>query len=489
MEVRDAAIYARRSKRGETAGSVPMQVGRCQKFAEQQGWSFTVFTDDGKSGWDPGVTRDGYEEMVQAIQAGDVSSVVLYKADRLLRDDEERARFERLARAAGVDVYLSRGTRYDLSTGDGRNSFRLAAQEAVHFSDTLSERIADHHEELAAGGYWNGGPRPFGYRVVGEKGARSLEPVPEEAAAVREAAAAIIDGEGLRTVTRRWNEQGLRTPSGNLWAAKAVKGVLVSSRVAGLRQHRGQVSGKASWPGIVDRRTWKEVKAEFKRRAGQAETRQGRPDRPRYLMTGLLRCTCGRHLNGNPNNGTPAYACLRPGKDHPGTRVRVNARPAEEHVTLLAAGMERDRTDVHDPGEAPELQQALDELDERRSAWLRNAAGAGLDPADIREGLTPLNEERQRLEDRLAEEVTAREPATWGEIADQLDAYVADPEVADEAFFTSPETRAWIESLVERVDVGPAVRGRNTFDPGRFRIVWREGVREQRRKKPNTRSG
>jgi hypothetical protein len=35
------------------------------------------------------------------------------------------------------------------------------------------------------------------------------------------------------------------------------------------------------------------------------------------------------------------------------------------------------------------------------------------------------------------------------------------------------QRRAVVDELVDQVIVGPAVRGRNRFDPGRVEIVWR----------------
>ena len=35
------------------------------------------------------------------------------------------------------------------------------------------------------------------------------------------------------------------------------------------------------------------------------------------------------------------------------------------------------------------------------------------------------------------------------------------------------ERRALLAEVVDRVELGPAVKGRNTFDPSRVRVIWR----------------
>ncbi|MGH2683793.1 MAG: recombinase family protein [Actinomycetota bacterium] len=494
-----AAVYLRISRDSEQDGAgIERQRKDCTALARRAGLDVVeVYAENSRSAFS-GRRRPQWDRMLEAVKDGRVSVVLAWANDRLYRRVQDQIALMEALRSHGGKIVTVKDGEADPTSDSGRMTMTILASVAAFESERKGERQKRKHEEIAAAGLWNGGPRPFGYRPVKVKGGTSLKPVPEEAVAIREAAAAILSGEGLRTVARRWNEAGLRTPlagrkpsdprppyGGNLWQAKAVKGVLTSPMITGQREHRGSLT-KAKWSPIVDRRTWKRLVAEFARRADDAEAMFGRPDRPRYLLTGILRCTCGAPLNGNPNNGTAAYACLsEEHKTKHGPRVRVTARAIEEHILTMAAGMERDRTEVRDPGEAPELQRALDEIDEKRSAFLRKAARLDMDEADISDGLADLNGERQRLEDRLAEEVTSHEPLTWTELADQIDAYVAD-EAADEEFFRDPETRAWVESLVERVEVRPAVRGRNRFDPSRFKFVWRDGVRDRSRGDPRS---
>ncbi|HEX9123052.1 MAG TPA: recombinase family protein, partial [Actinomycetota bacterium] len=92
-QVRTVAVYARRSEADEKKGSVPGQLRRCKEFANGEGWTTREFSDDGISGWDTRVRRDGYEQMLAAIRAGEADAVIIDKADRLTRQDEERAEF------------------------------------------------------------------------------------------------------------------------------------------------------------------------------------------------------------------------------------------------------------------------------------------------------------------------------------------------------------------------------------------------------------
>ncbi|MER8100451.1 recombinase family protein [Kitasatospora sp. NPDC094016] len=59
------------------------------------------FEDVGKSGWDPDVTRPGFEEMMAAVRAGRVDAVIVVSLSRLTRQgaleamriNEELARY------------------------------------------------------------------------------------------------------------------------------------------------------------------------------------------------------------------------------------------------------------------------------------------------------------------------------------------------------------------------------------------------------------
>ena len=106
--------------------------------------------------------------------------------------------------------------------------------------------------ELAEDGKFGGGPRPFGFEPDG------IEPRHDEQAIIRGWAEGLIAGKSLRDLER---ETTVRTPRGKTWTFATIAQLLTSPRIAGLRQHQGEVIGKADWEPVIDRALWDQVQA------------------------------------------------------------------------------------------------------------------------------------------------------------------------------------------------------------------------------------
>ncbi len=151
-----------------------------------------------------------------------------------------------------------------------------------------------------------------------------------EAAAVREAATRVLDGETLSSVVKDWNERGLTTAGGGPWRVNSLSGLLVQARLV-------------APPRILDDDTHRRLLALHASR-GKGPRRTTR----RYLLTGLLRCwRCGGTMRGMPRaGGADLYVC--PGPPHGGcSGTAVTADHAEDAVGdmviahLDAAGVPR----------------------------------------------------------------------------------------------------------------------------------------------------
>lgn len=130
------------------------------------------------------------------------------------------------------------------------------------------------------------------------------------------------------------NDSGIAPAASKSWRTSAVRQILCSGRIAGLREHHGQVIGEAAWPAIITPAQRDQVLARMTARA-LAKTRAPRT----YLLSGLLRCgRCGNRLYSqarhvNPENRVRRYVCLS-GPDQGGCgRLTVVAQPVEELLT------------------------------------------------------------------------------------------------------------------------------------------------------------
>ena len=336
-----AAVYARISSDQEGTGlGVKRQVQDCRKLAASLGWTVAEeYVDNDVSAFS-GKRRPEYERMLADPRDGLRDAVLVYHVDRLTRRPVELEQFLATVDAAGVKHVRFVVGDMDLGSGDGLMVARMLGAIAAHESATKSRRIRRKMEQNAEAGLphgaWN---RAFGYEddkvTIRES----------EAVVLREVVDRFLAGESLRSLCRWLDDQGVTTPANGQWRTTTLRNILRSGRIAGLRDHNGQVAGQAVWPGIITEEQRRLVLALFEQRK-----RSGRRAVQTYLLTGLLRCgKCGGKLFSSPREGKCRYVC-RSGPDHGGCGgIHVTAEPLE----LLIADAVLYRLDT------PELATAL----------------------------------------------------------------------------------------------------------------------------------
>lgn len=193
------------------------------------------------------------------------------------------------------------GGDYDLTTPDGRLAARIVGAVARKECEDRSRRVRRKHLELAEQG------RPAGNLGWGVRD-------DAERALVREAASSVLAGQGLITIVREWNSRGVPGPTPRPWGAPTLRRALLAARIAGLREHGVDPSGKALgsltpavWEAALDRRTWEQVRAVL---LNPDRTTSFRAPTKR-LLTGLIRCgVCGASMQSRPRDDhTKRYVC------------------------------------------------------------------------------------------------------------------------------------------------------------------------------------
>jgi site-specific DNA recombinase len=142
-----------------------------------------------------------------------------------------------------------------------------------------------------------------------------------EAAAIREAASRVLDGETLSAVVRDWNRRGVTTVNGGPWRVNSLSSLLVQLRLV-------------AFPQIIDEETHQRLVA-----LHASRSKGPRRATRRYLLTGMLRCwRCGGTMRGMPRtHGADLYVC--PGPPHggcSGTAVTANHAEAAIGAMVLA---------------------------------------------------------------------------------------------------------------------------------------------------------
>jgi hypothetical protein len=157
-----------------------------------------------------------------------------------------------------------------------------------------------------------------------------------EAVIVREVYARCLEGASPGEIARELNDRGVLTGSGKAWQPYAVRSVLDSRHVTGIRVFRGQDAGEGDWPAIIDRGAWAEVQ---ERRAYRSSAHDRRGWRF-YLLRGLVVCKkCGWRMAGSTSKDA-CYMCakhtyLGPERCH----RRIGAARLEEFVTDAAVDL------------------------------------------------------------------------------------------------------------------------------------------------------
>jgi site-specific DNA recombinase len=456
-------VYARISSDREGDNlAVSRQLADCEQLADRRGWKVVERYVDADISAYSGKRRPEYLRMLDDIEAGAVEAVVVYHADRLHRHPRELEDFIDLCQRTKTKLATVSGD-VDLSTHEGQLIARIQGAVARKESDDKSRRIRRKHEELAtAGKVSGGGSRPYGY----EQDKRTVRV--EEAEVIRDCARRVLAGDSLRSICLDLNERGIASAAGKAWTSQTLRRMLMSARISGQREHRGEIVAKAEWPAIIAPRETQQLRAKL----GDPDRRTNRAGR-RYLLTRLLRCShCNSVLVARPrDDGTRRYVCASgPGFVGCG-KTTIIADPLEQ---FIAAGvlhrLESPRLPeaiIRTPNGADgsewqaEVERTQAKLDELAELW----ADGEITRGEWLKARAPI-ERRQTL---AKKKLAALNRAT------ALVPFIGDAKRVREQWQTMTLSRQHqiVAALLDHVIVGPARRGYNRFDESRLRPVWR----------------
>lgn len=458
------AVYARISqdRSGDELG-VTRQLKDCRAEAERRGWTVAEeYVDDDISAYS-GKTRPAYERMLRDIESGLRDAVIVWHMDRLHRQPIELEQFAQTCTRAGVNDVVTLHGDIDLAKGDGLLMARLLAAVAANESDSKRRRGARKALEIAeTGAPLKGGPRPFGY----EDDRVTIRD--DEAAVVREVAARVLAGEALASVARDLEARGVTTTGGKPWTGSTLRNFLLAPRYWGMREHRGQVIGEATWPGIITADEGDRLRlllTDPKRRTNRSARR--------YLLSGLLRCgLCGSPLYSAPKDGKRRYGCApAAGRKNCG-RIYIFADKLEAFIAdavlfrLDSPALLESMTTSADRSEVARLGDQIVAIQHRMN-----------DLADMwAEGemsRTEWKRARDRLQARLESD---RRTLARMTSRDAIENYIGQGEELRGKWesLTLSQQVGIVKAVLDHAVIHPAThRGRVGLDPARVSPVWR----------------
>ncbi len=406
------AVYLRQSRDSEGDElAISRQREGCLKLCKDKGWNdIREYPDNDRSATN-GKPRPAYQRMLKDIAAGRLARIVVWDLDRLHRQPIELEHFMKLPDTKRLALATVTGD-CDLATDNGRLFARIKGAVAMSEVERKSARqkaAAEQKATLDGGGPPSWPSRPFGYDadpdpLTGKWWTVKRNPTvynvirlhPTEARLVRDAYSQFLAGTTLYEIAKRWNESGVMTPRGNQWSGTRVRELLLLARNAGMREFRGEVVGKATWPAIVDEEVWRAAHARIT--AAPTGPYRGR----KHLLSGLARCgACGAALTSRTSNrGKRQYGCYQ---------CRRVSRSGERLDALITETVVRR---LSEPSAVELMMTDDDEIDtnalrERRRTLEQRLEQLGVEFADGEIDPVTLKTATARLKQQLAEIDTA----------------------------------------------------------------------------------
>jgi DNA invertase Pin-like site-specific DNA recombinase len=445
------AIYARKSTATEgRSHSREEQIERCFQEARSFGFAeanITVFEEpEGQKGdwyWDDGKARfDGphrpeLTNLMLRVESGDIDVVMVYKADRLYRDNGVADALVKRFRELGVRL-IAQGR--DLEVHSARGLYQAAVDGAAarQWRDQISEDIRRDHKFKAERGMFSRNPSCLGFRSKG-RGTQAVDPIPDELEIVRRVFALFVHGEngegplGITAIASRFMDEGVRIAVSarnhkvkhpDMVHTSQIRSILTNCMYVGRWRHLGKefeterlfVPGVRGEPETVVPLALYEA-AQRKLERSHVPGKKGLG--PAHLLTSIAVCgECGRPLTTQQrkrNDGTKRlhFKCAHVRGDRPCSRTGTRLIQVEELDQWLfenlspLLGAELKQLESSSGRDAllekkATLERRIAEQRERESTELVRLCTI-LDSVQLAGVATKLREERMALEANLAD--------------------------------------------------------------------------------------
>ena len=292
-------IYVRRSYKEATAADVSdeMQEAACRALLPA-GAQVRVISDSGghQSGFS--AARDGYQALLAAVAAGEVTGIAVYDLSRLARNARLMLDLQHELERRQVALLVANlpGANFDGATG--RYMFGQWCLAGQLQRDLDSERMVKMQRSLFEAGRHRGHD-PLGYHSLRDASGRLVHPrqlaiVPDEAAIVRRVWHELAQ-HSIAEVAELLNREGV--PHRGAWTRDAVKDILRRGRMylGFVIEKRGRDERPGQHEPILTEAQHRATMA-----AIAARTRVGHKPAPfrTYLLRGLVTCSCGTRMRG-----------------------------------------------------------------------------------------------------------------------------------------------------------------------------------------------
>jgi DNA invertase Pin-like site-specific DNA recombinase len=261
------AVYTRKSSEEgleQEFNSLDAQREACEAYVASQraeGWLLVPdrYDDGGFSGGT--LERPALKRLRSEIEAGKVDVVVVYKIDRLSRSLMDFSRLVEVFDQHKV-TFVSVTQSFNTTTSMGRLTLNVLLSFAQFEREVIGERIRDKFAASRKRGMWMGGWAPLGYEVRDRK----LIVNDVDAKLVRSIFQRFLKTGSATTLARELIGENIRNKYGKLIDKGILYKMLSNPVYVGVAVHKG-VSYPGEHVGIIDRKVWDKVQAQFQQNA------------------------------------------------------------------------------------------------------------------------------------------------------------------------------------------------------------------------------
>ena len=156
--------YVRVSTEDQVEFSPDAQVKRCRDLARLRDLGpVTVLADEGWSG--KNLERPAMRELLALVESGEVEHLLIWRWDRLSRDQGDFSRLVKLFGSNGVTVHSVNEGELDLASASGKMQIGVTGVFAQYYRDQIVENTKMGQRQAAERGRWQNHP-PTGYDMV-----------------------------------------------------------------------------------------------------------------------------------------------------------------------------------------------------------------------------------------------------------------------------------------------------------------------------------
>jgi site-specific DNA recombinase len=346
--IKKAAIYARvsTSDQADNGYSLPSQLDACRTYAERFDYVVVGEFREDQSGATPVSVRPQGRLLTEMVKTRKVDAIVVHQVDRLSRDIVDLLTTVRNWLQAGMEVYA-----LDVGKIESELDIVLVIKgwQGSDERKKIRERSMRGKRAKALSGRVIGTRAPYGYDHTRDENGKvsNFMIIEEQAKIVQLIYQWYVEGDesgkrlSANKISRRLSEMRIPTPGevqkgyhskhkGSMWRPAAILSIIASETYAGIWRFGMRIGPtrhrrpKEEWievevPAIIERKLW-EAAQEQREQNKKFSRRNAKHD---YLLSGILRCSCGHALSGEHFSNHQYYTCTWRNNHHSNLEERT----------------------------------------------------------------------------------------------------------------------------------------------------------------------